>query len=174
VSSDAPFLPSLGCVLRHYYEFPPVWPDETYGRSVRLTSITSYHAAFQQRGSSALKDAIAAGLKGERVFEAPLLPIGAALFPEILPMTTIIRYMRSGPMEFRIAAVFASLFYVASDLSVEIAEQVILGTGDALVLRAMKEALDVRNRTSHGGPCARCNTHGVQEQTMCWGTPRAV
>lgn len=130
----------------------------------RLTAITSQHRMTRRLGIDATRGAIIASVRGERAWEAPLLVIGAALFQDVLPLDLVLQNLRSGPLELRSAAIFASVFYFESPLSVEIAEQVIIDKGDRLMLQAMKEALDLRSRTSTGGSCARCGTRGTQNQ----------
>jgi hypothetical protein len=96
--------------------------------------------------------------------EAAHLPIGAALFPDALPTDFIMQKLRGDAFEFRTAAIFASVYYSSGPLSIEIAEQLITGVGDRLLLQAMKEILELRDRASSGGKCGRCGVRGVQNQ----------
>jgi hypothetical protein len=162
---ELPFTPSLRCALTHWYELRPVGQKLGSDNHKRLAAVTSWHRTMRRQGIDGLRGAIVASVKVERSWEAPLLPIGAALFQDVLPLNLVLRNLRSGPIELRSAAIFASVFYFESPLSVEIAEQVIVGQGDSLMLQAMKEALDIRSRTSTGGSCARCGARGVQNQS---------
>lgn len=161
---EQPFTPSLRCVLQHWYELRPKGEKLGSDNNKRLTAITSQHMNLRRKGVDAVRGAIMASVRCERTWEAPLLLIGAALFQDVLPLDLVLRNLRGGPFELRSAAAFASVFYFESPLSVEIAEQVILDKGNRLVLQAMKEALDLRSRTSTGGTCARCGERGIQNQ----------
>lgn len=163
------FAPALSCCLQHWYELRLKGERIGSVNNKRFTAITSQHKMSRRLGLDALRGAIVSSVKGERAFEAVLLPIGAALFPDALPFELVMQNLRSGTLELRSAAVFASSYYAGSDLSVEIAEQVILGTGDRLILQAMKEVLDLRGRTDSGGACPRCGARGTRhQQTLDW------
>jgi hypothetical protein len=161
---ELPFTPSLRCILQHWYELRAKGLSLGSDNNKRLVAITSWHRTMRRQGIDGLRGAIVASVKGERSWEAPLLPIGAALFQDVLPLSLVLQNLRSGPIELRSAAIFASAFYFESPLSVEIAEQVVVGAGDKLMLQAMKEVLDLRSRTSTGGSCGRCGERGVQDQ----------
>jgi hypothetical protein len=163
-SQPEPFVPALRCVLTHWYELRLRGAPLTAENNSRLSSIHSMHRACAEQGLSAVRATLLACVRGERAFEAALLPIGAALFPNSLPLSTVLRHLREGAVELRSAAIFASSYYASTDLSVEIAEQVVSGNGDKLMLQAMQEVLDLRSRTSSGGRCSRCGELAVHQQ----------
>jgi hypothetical protein len=162
-------LPALRCVLTHFYEFRERGERLGSENNKRLAIITSQHKMARRLGLDALRGAVVSGMKGERVLEPALLIIGAALFPSSVPVGLVLRHMVGNSLEFRTAAVFASVYYPEGDLSVEIAERTITGEGDRLLLQAMKEVLDLRGRASTSSPCPRCGEPGTQVQpTLDW------
>jgi hypothetical protein len=170
-----PYAPSLKCCLTHWYELRPNGEKIGSVNNRRLASISSQNRVARRQGIDALRGAIWSGVKGERAFEAVLLPIGAALFQDVLPFDLVLRHLRHGQRELRSAAVFASSYYSSTDLSVEIAEELISDKGDKLILQAMREVLDLRSRTSSGGKCRRCGERGTRQlQQLDWLPHRAM
>jgi hypothetical protein len=169
---EGPLVPALGCALTHWYQLR--LPGEKIGsvNNRRLVAIASQHKLARRQGLDALRGAVMGSVKGERAFEAVLLPVGAALFPDILPLKVVLRSIQEGTLELRSAAIFAALYYPSSDLSVELAEQTITGKGDRLILQAIGEVLDLRGRE---GKCRRCGRAWVRAQTsMDWVPHRTM
>jgi hypothetical protein len=166
---------SLKCVLTHYCDLHLVGDTVGSVQNKRLVSVTSLHNVAARQGLEALHERLIGSVKGERVMEPALLPIGAGLFVDDLPIELILRHMRGDSPEFRAAAVFASIYHRSTDLSVEVAERMIFGGGDKLTLQAMKEVLDLRSRTAvPGGSCERCGEPGTQLQAPIGWLPRRV
>jgi hypothetical protein len=139
----------------------------------RRVAVTSLHRIARVQGLGALRDRLVGAVREERVMEPALLPIGAGLFVDDLPVSLILRHVRGDSSEFRAAAIFASVYHRSNDLSVEVAERMIFGGGDPLVLQAMKEVLDLRGRTAvPGGSCGRCGEQGTQLQAPIDWLPR--
>jgi hypothetical protein len=164
-----PFVPSLRCTLTHFCELRPRGEKLGSVNNRRLVSITSQYRFASSRGLDSLRGAVLSSVSGERAFEPALLPIGAALLQDVMPIEFIFRHLRGGQQELRAAAVFASVYYSSTDLSVEIAEELISDKGDKLILQAMHEVLDLRIRTSTGGTCHRCGARGTRQlQQLDW------
>lgn len=158
--------PSLKCTLTHWYEFRRAGEAIGSENSRRLVAITSQHRAARRLGTDALRGAIVSARKGYRPFEPVLLIIGAALFNELVPVSYVYQRMTDSSFEFRTAAVFAAVYYPEGDLSVELADRIITGTGDKLILQAMKEVLDLRSRASTSSACPRCGARGTTDQHL--------
>lgn len=154
-------MPPLRCCLRHWCAFEDAYAITS---TRRLSSVSSLHRVAQNQGLDALRGIIVAGVRGEHVLEAAYLPIGAALFQDDMPAEFVLQHLCGDSGESRSAAIFASIYYSSSALSIEIAERTITNTGSRLTLQAMKEALDLKNRSTTSGTCDRCGARGVQVQ----------
>src|ERR1700677_352976 len=93
--SEGRFVPALKCVLTHWYQLRPSGTPIGSENNRRLIAINSMHRLGRRQGLDAVRGAIIGSIKGERILEAVLLPIGAALFPEVLPVEFILQLLRT-------------------------------------------------------------------------------
>lgn len=130
---------------------------------------------------SALKGDIWAAARGERAFELAFLPLAGVLFAcENAPTVTgfIFQYLRRGSLEQRIAATYASTFFLDNhrDVAILLTERVVLAQEPRLLLQATRETLDIRLDAEGGGKCRRCGLTGGSLSTaklLAW-VPRRV
>ncbi len=162
----AAFAPALRCVLQHFYELR--FPGDRIGpdNNKRLAHLTSLHRLARRQGRDGLRGVILASVHGEARMDAEELPVGAALFPDIVPVSFVLQKLRGDAIEFRLSAIFASVFYPSGPLSLEIAEQFIVGSGNRLILQAMKEVLELRASSGSGGKCSKCGVRGLRNQAL--------
>ena len=107
----------------------------------------------------ALRGTILSALQGRRPIEVSFLVLGAGLFgKEQLIEDFVLRSLKSQRIDYRIAATFASSFYLDKnqDLAVGLTERVVVSEGEPLILQASQEVLALWNNSQRGGRCQRC------------------
>lgn len=113
----------------------------------------------------ALKGDISAATRGERALELAFLPLAGVVgqlqdTPSVAAF--LIRHMRRGSLDQRIAATYGSIFFLDShrEVALLLTERVVLAKEDRLLLQATQEVLDLRVDTRDGGKCRKCGRYG--------------
>src|SRR5581483_1185149 len=119
-------------------------------------------------GLGVLRDSISSSLRGEKRLPLSYYLIGATFWPALDGLfPRIFQNLTSQEQELRIAATFASTYYMeVEQVACLMAERVVVEEGDPLTIDATREVLEIGAALRLGGGCPRC---GRRRETT---TPR--
>jgi len=166
-SSRSSPAPAVRCVLQHWYELRPKGEKIGTENNHRFTDLKALLMVGRRQGLDALHVAIINAAKGSRTSERAYYPVGAGLFTEDLIIETFVRKgLQHQRVDYRVAATFGSAFYLgrSEEVAFTLAERVVLPEGDALVVQAAREVLDIWADVRTGGKCRRCGLTGTIPQ----------
>jgi hypothetical protein len=158
--------PILRCILQHYYELKPdPVTDENTAVALldedarRLVDIKTLNAVARRRGLDGLRKDLLSSIRGEQVLTATGLLVGAGLFTDDLRVETAVRQsLRHQDFRFRIAATYASVFYMqkSEEISCILTERIVLAEGGSLILLASRDVMTIWSDVLSTGRCSRC------------------
>jgi hypothetical protein len=148
------------CLFRHWVDLRLLDVESTGSENYKRAQMLKGHYHYARRhGLNALRGAVVAALRSEKVLDVSYLLIASVMWPDLEGLyNRVFQSLLAQDQEQRVAASFAAACFIdRDDVACLLAERVVVQQGERLTLQAAREVLEIAASLSHGGSCPRCN-----------------
>lgn len=147
------------CLFRHWVDLRLEGDTGTTVNYKRAQMLKGHFSYARRHGLDALRGAVRAALRSEKVLDVSYLLIASVLWPDMQGVyARVFQSLQAQDQEQRVAATFAcACFLDVDDVACLLAERVVVQQGERLTLQAAREVLEITASLQHGGFCPRCH-----------------